>query len=378
MASGNPDMKIPPVLLLSCSLIGGSLMMASSQAPSPKVTPHREPTPHAKFDPTVIERDIAFHQGRVKRDPQGAIGWAMLAEAYLAESREYDRDTAAWKAEDAARKSLGIRTRGNERAKGALIASLLEQHRFRDALAALDAFGVKQGRLRADVLIEMGRYAEAKKLLLVVRSDDPSRYASLARIDMLTNRPKSALHQLQVAQSMLVGNAGISEMTLGWYDVKLGDAAVATGQRAVGRRFYESAIARHPRSYKAHLAMARLEFGLGNYPAAIRAGQATMKIANSLDARSIIGDAYAKQGNRREAQRWYASCREQFQEEVATFDRLKKGGRLRVRPIDRQFATFAATHRIYQSEALPAARRDLANRPDPHAHATVALLRRNS
>lgn len=332
-----------------------------------------EPVPHAKFDPNAIERNIAFNLSRVRRDPQGAIGWAMLADAYLAKSREYDSDRAAWSAEAAARKSLSLRTLGNDRGRTVLVNSLLEQHRFQDALATLDALKIRAERTRVDVLIEMGRYEEATKLLSTLNPADPSGIASRARLMGLKGDRALAVVLLKEAREMSA-IAGVGETTLAWYSLKLGDQLLAKGDRTAARASYEETLRLHPRNYKAHLALARLNLADKRFEAAIRQGQETMRIANSLDARDVIADAYRGLGNTAEAERWYASCLAQFRAEIARFDRLGKGGPFRVRPIDRQFATFAAEHRRYVAEAIPAARRDMANRPDPDARRVLAEL----
>jgi hypothetical protein len=56
-----------------------------------------------------------------------------------------------------------------------------------------------------------------------------------------------------------------------------------------------------------------------------------------------------------------------FRDEVANFDKLGKGGPYTVRPIDRQFSTFASNHNLYLDEAIVAAQRDAKNRPDGRA-----------
>jgi len=370
-------MKLLSTFAIVGAAVGGCYFFAASHAVSSPVPIHLEPVFHAAFDAEAIERNIAFHSARVKRDPKGAIGWAMLADAYLAKSREYDNDKAAWKAEETARKSLFLRTQGNERAKSALVASLLEQHRFQDALHTLDGFGVDRGRLRADVLIEMGEYKKATALLDMANQDDPSVVAARARIALLQGKSEIGAGLLQKARKMTEANAAVGQTTLAWYDVKLGDALSAMGKKVEARQAYESALSFHPRSYKAHLALARLNLSEKQWSNAILEGQTTMKIANSLDARAVIGDAYAGMGDKAQAATWYKSCEEQFKTEVATFDQLGKGGPFRVRPIDRQFATFASGHRMYTAEAIPAAKRDLANRPDPHAHEVLQVLETN-
>src|SRR5689334_10658802 len=90
------------------------------------------------YDATQAQKLVAFHAARVRRDPEGAIGYALLAGAYLQRGRETGDVADAVKAEQAARRSLKIRERGNAQALSLLASSLLTQHRFREALAAAE------------------------------------------------------------------------------------------------------------------------------------------------------------------------------------------------------------------------------------------------
>ena len=120
--------------------------------------------------------------------------------------------------------------------------------------------------------------------------------------------------------------------------------------------------------------MARLNAAESRWQDVETYARLTLETANSLDARALLGDAAQARGDQATANRWYAECRTMFLEEEATFGRLGKGGPLKVRPIDRQFATFSATRRIFGTDGLRAALRDDANRPDPASKANLRRL----
>jgi hypothetical protein len=115
-----------------------------------------------------------------------------------------------------------------------------------------------------------------------------------------------------------------------------------------------------------------------DWPRAEVYANATQRIVDSLDARALLADAAKAQGRDAEARAGYQACLEMYRGEVAKFDELGKGGPLRVRPIDRQFATFCERRGMFVTEGLVAARRDFANRPDAHAKAVLAGLTKSS
>src|SRR5207302_1163910 len=84
-------------------------------------------------------------------------------------ARQTDDNSMAVKAEAAARKSLSIRRRNNMTAALRLAKSILEQHRFREALSAtadameINPKDISAHELRAEILVELGRYDEAWK-----------------------------------------------------------------------------------------------------------------------------------------------------------------------------------------------------------------------
>ena len=179
---------------------------------------------------------------------------------------------------------------------------------------------------------------------------------------------------LEKSKTMLVYNPGVPATSIAWIDVKLGDEVKALGQLDEAEKLYREALSLHPRNYKATLAMSRLMAAKKDWAQSIAFAEKTLPIADSLDAKALLGDAYLAQGNKEKANEWDQQCELSYKKEVATFDELGKGGPLKVKPIDRQFAQFCADHKMFLDEALVAANRDLQNRPDPHAHKIQTTL----
>ncbi len=340
-----------------------------------------EPVVHEAYDPEKIDFNIRFHEGRVERDPKGAIGWKMLGDAYLARCRESDDDEFAWKAEDAARKSIALRSKLNPKAYNLLVNSLLEQHRFQDAVVqareniARFPDDADAKRLLVDTLIEVGRIDEAKVALNDIPNDDnPISTIVAARIARAEGNSQRAAELFKRSLAKMMDSRGVAQPTLGWVHQQLAACFEAQGDLIGADREYSQALVFSPRSYKATLGKARVAMKTKRPAEAADWATKTLDIANSLEAVAILGDVAAVQGDKELAQRQYGKVRQMYLDEVARFEELGKGGAFKVRPIDRQFATFAATHKMFVSDAKPAAERDRSNRPDPQANATWAQL----
>ena len=380
--------KIIPAALGAATIAGGWLLVAALYSPvkaeASTRTTGRQPVVHEAYNPELIDRDIAFHEGRVARDPQGAIGYRMLSAAYLARSRESDADEFAWKADDAARRSLALRTRLNEAAEVLLVQSLLEQHRFRDALKevrrGIALFPEERGlvKLEADVLIELGEYTAAEAVLrrLSVIPEDVARTAIEARLESVKGRHDRAIKLLESAYTVVESKREVSNATLGWFRTRIATEYESLGDHNRTIAEFKKAVALSPRSYKATLGLTRAAVSRQDWKDCLAWAERTLTIANSLDAIAARGDAHHATGKTAEATRDYAAVRRMYLDEVARFTELGKGGPLKVRPIDRQFASFAAARAMFAADALPAAERDFANRPDAVAKANLAALRK--
>lgn len=367
-------MKLIPVLV-SLGVVSLGWCWIASVKRSNEIEPIRlEAVSHTPYDPSAIGRNISFHKSRVERDPEGAIGWSLLSEAWLAKSRESDLDAAAWKAEEAARKSLSLRVRGNGRAFQALVASLLEQHRFQDAKHALEHAG-NRTRVYADVLLELGELDKAEAVLKKIdTSKDPGAMATVARLASERGDHQKAISLLKGARQALSANRSVGEATFAWFDVKIATEYFKTHQLDKAAESYRSAISLYPRSYKATLGMAYVEASKRHWETASEYAKKTLEVANSLEAVALLGDARKGLGDLEGAKSYYEDCRDMYRKECAKFTADGRGGPFHVRPIDRQFATFCVKHSLFVNEALTAAHRDLLNRPDQTAKQNLAAL----
>ena len=328
----------------------------------------------APYNPREIDQTISAREAQVKRDPNGAIGWAMLGEAWLERARESDLDDAAWKAEDAARRSLALRAAGNSRAQQLLVSSILEQHRFQDAHDLLASWGVKT-MLMVDVLIELGRYGEAKALLPTeVSMTDAAELSIRGRLALCLGEKNKAIELYQQAWSAISGLEHLNDRTQAYFRIKLGEAYAANGNMQEAKLHLKEGLRMHPRSYKASLGLAKLAAQKGEWKSVITYAKKTLEICGSMDAKALMGDAYTALKQPKKAKEWYADCLQSYRDEVSRFDELGKGGAFKVKPVDRQFANFAWTHNMFLKDGLAAARRDHANRPDPHAQLVLQSL----
>ncbi len=365
-------------------VISGWLLVASlsTKAASAAGAIVLEPVVHAPYEAAKIDREIAHHEMVVKKDPGGAIGWQMLSGAYLARSRESDSDQFAWKAEVAAKKSLELRTNRNQAAWLKEIQSFLEQHRFQDGLnkteQGLKIYPGDEALLRekADILVEIGQLDAAEKLLksMPVTHDGADAAPILARIASIRGEHEKSIQLYRQTMQFLSSNMSVPQSGLAWYVTKIATEQESMGNLDEAQKSFDESLKMYPRSYKAWLGEARLATKRKEYAAVIKACDEVQKIANSLDAVAMRADANKALGNKEAADQDYKEVRSMYENEVKLFDGLGKGGPLHVKPIDRQFATFAVSHRMYEAEALPAAKRDLANRPDDIAQKNLREL----
>jgi len=166
----------------------------------------------------------------------------------------------------------------------------------------------------------------------------------------------------------------VSRPTLAWFEVKMAGEQLAMGDFGACEASLKSALADHPRSYKACLGMAKLALARKNAAEGSRWASATLEIADSMEAKTLLYTAATMAHHTDEADRWKSAILDQWNSEDAKFGQLQKGGSLQVRPEDRMFATFCREHGIVSANSRTAAMRDLANRPDSLAVENAKVL----
>lgn len=224
-----------------------------------------------------IQSEIDFHSERVKNDPEGAIGLAMLSESYLALARLKDDDAAAVAAERAARESLAVRQVNNSRAAMRLTEALLHQHRFVDAeesarlavrLSGRDGQSI---RLLGDVLLELGKYdAFEQEILSDLRfAEAPESRAVLARWRELNGDPVGAKTELQAAANAIRDAQGRDVPAMAWYITQQGWVALRHGDLGAAKLNFEEALRIYPSERRALAGMTRWALDAGHFEDAI-------------------------------------------------------------------------------------------------------------
>lgn len=367
-----------------CLLAGCASDLVSTDSKSPAVANvYRVP-----FDPAIVDREIDFHRARVRRDPEGAVGWAMLSGAYLKRSRVYDSDDDARAAEAAARRSIEIRRTRNAVAASRLVQALLDQHRFQDALgAAKDALRIAPTdanviKLAVDSLYEVGRYDAANKLFQASKAqlDDISREEITARFEELSGKRNHVLERISRVITAARAHAGIDAATMSSLHTRKGDLLATTGKLKEAEAEYRAALALNPANWKALGAMVELATARKDWDAVIGWGQKAEKLVTMPEQLSLMGDAYAAKGDAKRAEEYfgkvvaasgYGPVQGLSHRGPAHPSALVKS---HGHPLGRQFAVFAADHGRNLDDALRAAKADLTQRQDYLAYETLAWV----
>ncbi len=331
------------------------------------------PVERPPYDPALTYKMVAFCQSRVRMNPQnGAIEWAQLAGAYLQRCRETGDIADAQRGEQAARRSLAIRSINNAPARDALANSLFTQHRFAQAEALARVTTAKyeddpNARLGyAGAALERGNYAVAASVLQhpVVAGQtkpDPSIEAVQGRLLDIDGQPAAALRLLQRAQADAESNLDMPRENVAWFHMRVGDELARMGRADSAARSYGEAMALYPHDYKTMTGLARLAAGRGDWAGTIRWGQKAAEVVPTPEVVSLVGDAYAATGNRKEADRQYRLI-----EAIGTISRAQNT------VFDRYRAMFDANHDRNLPEALALARREMTVRRDVYAYDTLA------
>jgi tetratricopeptide (TPR) repeat protein len=358
-----------------------SAIMTAGCAPKPQMAVMDYPP----YQLGQTDAAVAINERAVSTDPESALGWSMLAASYLNRSRETDSVADARKAEDAARRSLRLRKSGNYGPADRIVQSLLQQHRFKDAYQAVLNARQLAGdypptlMLQAEVLIELGRYAEAERILEFYhpKFQSPQGLAIEARLLQINGRSQAALSVLLRATTDVDGNYNNPRETVAWFHNKLGDQLAAMGRLDDADAEQEHAIEIYPRCYKAMASLTRAAAARKNWSAVLAWGRRCNDICEVIDVHSLMGDAYAQQGDGLRAEKQYQSVASMAGRPQAASDSLHEfatATSAHGHTLDRQYAIFAADHHRDLEGAYACALRDLDARRDIYAFDTLAWV----
>ncbi len=359
------------IILGICSALAGAGAFSAARvklAPTPVAPPQIAPKPRAPYDPNLVHQTLEFWAKQAKSDPQGAIAQSSLAHWYLESYRETGDIADAIRAEQAARKSLALRTRNNDTALSQLSRSLVVQHRFPEALviarrAAL--YNPEAYRQCADIEIEVGDYKGAGRDLARSRSSngDPAYLALTARLCEIRGENAQALDLLQKAAKLADANPDMPAQSVAWFHERLGHILFQTGRLNEAEQSYRAGLQVFPRDYRTMAALARLNAARNNWAQSIEWAKRATEIVPAPEIIALSGDAYTALGKTQEAQRQY-----RLVEQMAALSKAQGVTH------DRQRALFYADHNRNLPEALASARGELKLRKDIYTYDTLAWV----
>jgi tetratricopeptide (TPR) repeat protein len=318
-------------------------------------------TPVAAFSPaSELEqrnREIALFQERIQEDPSSAADYAWLASLYLLRARETANDVDYRRAEEAARTSLSLRTAHNVKTFRVLAASLLDQHRFAEALEAAQTLVNAEPEnplyraLLGEIQLEVGDYEGARITFGSLERDrqNPAVAPPLARWAEIQGRTDEARSLLYAARDAAAARTDLSSEQAAWYHFRVGDFELQHGRVREAEEAFRAGLAIRSGDHRILAGMARLEIARQNWEKAIEYGE-RMGDAIDLATLTLIGDAHAALGDGAAAERYYQMLEADAAESPE--------------PYNRQLYQFRLDHDRRVPETLAILRKEIEERKD--------------
>ena len=219
--------------------------------------------------------DVTFWAARLTAAPGDIVAGVQLAQADLADARLTGDVTAYLRAEAAVDAALKAQP-GYAPAMAMRASILVSLHQFPAArdlattiLARVPGDPTALGVL-GDASLELGDLSTAAASYheLVAVSDGSAAQVRLGRLDLITGDPTGAIAADQTAAAD-AADEGLVGTPLGFYDVTLGDALLATGDEVGARAAYEAGLAARTDLPAALVGIARIDAFHGRLDAAI-------------------------------------------------------------------------------------------------------------
>ncbi len=302
--------RITPV-----GVVVASLALVASVATAVRTT--AATTPRRQFDiaaeRAMHDADIAFYSSRVTRDPTGAIDHLHLAALYLQRARERAAPADLGRAESEARMSLANRRAHNSEAWHTLALALVGQHKFleahdaADSLLSADPTSSGPRSLVGEIDLELGRYLEADTIFTALdrRSAEAPVLARVARWASLRGDAEHARDVLAAAREKVHHQAGTPAEQVAWYDLRLGEMALAQGELAEAAGALQHALDVAPDDPRILLALTRLALARHDGKDALHWANAAMNAGEDPLAFALASDANAMLGRRDDAARMF-------------------------------------------------------------------------
>lgn len=352
-----------------CLLLGAGYWFAVRSAGSdiPEESVHRKP-----YDGQATMQTVSFWEKELEGDSSGGAKEASrLAAAYLALQREKGQVSYARKAEEAARRSLAIRSAGNYEALRLLGSSLLSQHRFEEALDAAQRAVEISGaghRLLAQVYLDLGNYDRAANALGALTPDSlslPERdlNARMLTAQLLSARghDSDALNLKKSARDVADDVSTMPHENVGWYHTMVCHHSVDHGRLEEGAEACRAALEVFPQDYRAMTGLAEVAAYREHWGAVIDWSEKVLDVSSEQpEALRLLIDAYRAKGESQHAAAYADSLRALYEKDVRLYGR--------------HWAMYLADEGKQLGKALRIVRKDLTRRRDAGAYDALAWV----
>jgi tetratricopeptide (TPR) repeat protein len=282
----------------------------------------------------------------------------MLASEYLQRFRETGDLNDVTRARAMAARSLSLQPQGNAAALGVIASSDIVFHHFPEALAAEraslegDPSNDDARAQSASILMELGRYEEAHQILTHPADPDvdPTWMSIRARYDEVTGNLRGARVVMAEATQQVDRMISVSAYTRSWYHLRQAQLAFEAGDGETASAEFTEALRIYPDSAMALLFQAKLYRARHDWQRALAAATRSVELYPLPQALGYEADAQRALGDAESASRTDAL--------IAAEQRLFNAQGVN----DRLLAIYFAEHREHLSDALAAARSDVARR----------------
>lgn len=321
----------------------------------------------ARMELDIRSKDIEFYAKRAEQDPQSAEDRAMTAGLYLQRARETGALTDYRAAERYADASLALRRTRNGKALLTHASALLAQHKFPEALSAArtlvdsDPAEPRYRALYAELLVEMGRYDDARAQFDSLRSDLRTlavapRYARYLEV---VGRGDVARWVLRRAVDD-TRSADLPREQMAWFHLRMADLELRSGRLRVAERALKAALLAAPEDGRLWAARARLHALDGKWRDVLRAVERAGDRAD-IATTALAGDAYAALGDSALA--------------LKAWDAAEAQARANPEPFNRQWTLFRLEHGVALAETRELLEREIAIRQDVYGWDQLAYAR---
>ncbi len=298
-----------------------------------------------------VDNLIRTAQRAARANPRRTRPLLDLAQAFIRKARE--RADPAWyeQANDAVTRALRI-DRDDAIALQLQAHLLMQDHRFRDALAAAQRIIAHHPNNSAtygilgDAEMELGHYEAAEQAYQRMANMRPN-LASYTRASWMRWLLGDIEGAIDVGRRAIAAGSPRNPEEIAWTTVQLGNLYLAVDDLEQAAQLYTSALQTFPDHAPALLGMGRVLEARDNLPEAITRYQAAVRASSITEHLAALADAL-------DAANRPAEARE-------TTAQLERAGR---RSDPRTLSLYYANHDTEHAAAVELARRELTNRPD--------------